>query len=671
MYDLSATYSPEDNKLRLYSSTRLDKETYARVAAQGFRYAPKQGFFVAPMWTPEREDLLTELCGEVGDEDSTLVQRAEERADRFEDYSESRQRDADSARSSARSIMGRFEFGQPILVGHHSERKARKDAERIENGMRRAVKMWETSQYWKDRAAGALAHAKYKELPEVRARRIKGLESDKRKQERNIEEATKWLNAWSRPDLTLEQALNLANYCHLTLPRKEGDRPDFDGRPSVHTALTNSYPNLYAPRTLAEVVEHAKKVYPRVIAHAQRWLDHYENRIAYERAMLDEAGGLAAERFTIAVGGRVLVDGEWVAVLRLNKSGGRVVSLTVARRYVSRVGIEEVKDYQAPTQEQAERVKAATKVAPLTNYPGEEFIHITQAEWDAIGKDYRGTDTKPASETAGRHRVRRALGVFLPRLTAPEGADGTQRANHRHRYHDVFITDAKRVNAPAAPQAENAAPATVPAPEPVAPRPAVVHQPRERTEFDDMRDQLRHGVKVVSAPQLFPTPSDLAARMVDLAGVDVGLRVLEPSAGTGQILAALPGVVPFGEKRQTALDVVAVEYSHALAEGLKQSGLAGSVVCGDFLQCRDELGKFDAVLMNPPFENAADIKHITHALTMLKPGGRLVAICANGPRQNDALRPMVEAAGGHWEVLPSGTFDGTGVSSVLMAFTKA
>ncbi|WP_415563994.1 DUF3560 domain-containing protein, partial [Escherichia coli] len=27
--------------------------------------------------------------------------------------------------------------GQPILVGHHSERRARRDAQRIENGMKR------------------------------------------------------------------------------------------------------------------------------------------------------------------------------------------------------------------------------------------------------------------------------------------------------------------------------------------------------------------------------------------------------------------------------------------------------------------------------------------------------------------------------------------------------
>jgi hypothetical protein len=34
--------------------------------------------------------------------------------------------------------------------------------------MRRAVKLWEAAGYWKDRAAGAIAHAKYKERPDVR-----------------------------------------------------------------------------------------------------------------------------------------------------------------------------------------------------------------------------------------------------------------------------------------------------------------------------------------------------------------------------------------------------------------------------------------------------------------------------------------------------------------------
>ena len=34
----SATYSPEDNKLRLYSGGRLDSATYERVKKAGFIY---------------------------------------------------------------------------------------------------------------------------------------------------------------------------------------------------------------------------------------------------------------------------------------------------------------------------------------------------------------------------------------------------------------------------------------------------------------------------------------------------------------------------------------------------------------------------------------------------------------------------------------------------------
>src|ERR1700681_2510606 len=118
----TATYSPEDNKLRLYSSTRLDRELYARVRGAGFIYAPKQELFVAPMWTPEREDLLIELCGEIDDEDTSLVERAEERADRFVDYKDKRIGDAERAHEAVSRIADHIPLGQPILIGHHSER---------------------------------------------------------------------------------------------------------------------------------------------------------------------------------------------------------------------------------------------------------------------------------------------------------------------------------------------------------------------------------------------------------------------------------------------------------------------------------------------------------------------------------------------------------------------
>ncbi|ENB45344.1 hypothetical protein ECMP0215613_5462 [Escherichia coli MP021561.3] len=65
-----ATYSPDDNKLRLYAASRLDPETYKKVHDAGFRWAPKQALFVAPAWTPGREDVLLSLAGEIEDEDS-------------------------------------------------------------------------------------------------------------------------------------------------------------------------------------------------------------------------------------------------------------------------------------------------------------------------------------------------------------------------------------------------------------------------------------------------------------------------------------------------------------------------------------------------------------------------------------------------------------------------
>ena len=60
-----ATYCAEDNKLRLYPAFRLDREIFDRLKAEGFHWAPKQECFVAPAWTPEREDVLHELVGEV------------------------------------------------------------------------------------------------------------------------------------------------------------------------------------------------------------------------------------------------------------------------------------------------------------------------------------------------------------------------------------------------------------------------------------------------------------------------------------------------------------------------------------------------------------------------------------------------------------------------------
>ena len=106
-----------------------------------------------------------------------------------------------------------------------------------------------------------------------------------------------------------------------------------------------------------------------------------------------------------------------------------------------------------------------------------------------------------------------------------------------------------------------------------------------------------------------------------------------------------------------------VDINNALSQALIE--LAYEVRHADFLECTD-LGLFDRILMNPPFAQGIDILHIRHAQNFLKPNGRLVALCANGPRQREAFREQAE----YWEDLPEGSFkdQGTGVNVALMVF---
>lgn len=647
MQTLSATYSPEDNKLRLYSTSRLDSELYARVKEAGFIFAPKQDFFVAPMWTPAREDLLLELCGEVGDEDTSLVDRAEDRADRFEDYSDKRATEAITARAGVAAITDHIPLGQPILVGHHSERRARRDAERIESGMRRAVNLWETSEYWTRRASGARRHAQYKQQPGVRHRRIKTLEADLRKHQREINEAGENLTKWQAEGLTMERAKRIAAFDHVSI-YEEGKT----WGTSICSLLTDD------KMTVEQASEHCVSVHTKNIAWRQRWILHLQNRLAYERAMLDETGGLASDRYDIKPGGRVLVDDEWLVVIRVNRASGRINSLTTSAPAVVhwrnewKYGIEAVKDYRGPEATDTEALKAKKKQPPLVNYPGEGFLEMTAAEWKNRPDDYKSIRKIGSNDKNGVHRVRRALVT---------GAG--------YRLAQVYVTDAKRVDLPAS---ESGTPAPVTFErqrEPVSVEPhaaqhaAPVQTRDQKPDFDGLRDLLRSGVQVVSAPQLFPTPRVTAARMVAKAAVEPGQSVGEFSAGTGRILDAI-----FEAIDRSTISVTAVEINQTLSRSLATSYSDIKVVCADFLRCGAELGKFDRVIINPPFANGQDIAHISHALDFLKPGARLVAICANGPRQKEKLLPLVEARSGTWEELPEGTFvvSGTNVRTVLL-----
>lgn len=182
-----------------------------------------------------------------------------------------------------------------------------------------------------------------------------------------------------------------------------------------------------------------------------------------------------------------------------------------------------------------------------------------------------------------------------------------------------------------------------------------------KPRFDRMAGRFENGTapRAVVAPQLFQTPKDIAAQLVEMLAPKRGARILEPSAGLGRILDALQPFAPS--------EVVAVEIAAACAGELFRQERAGvTILQRDFLKVTPaETGLFDAVAMNPPFTMRADVRHIWHAWDFLKPGGRLAAICFDTEARRAEFRELAQ----EWRALPPGTFRESGTSVPVAVFT--
>lgn len=112
--------------------------------------------------------------------------------------------------------------------------------------------------------------------------------------------------------------------------------------------------------------------------------------------------------------------------------------------------------------------------------------------------------------------------------------------------------------------------------------------------------------------QYYPTPPELAQKAVELAEITDSDTCLEPSAGTGGLADYMP------KDRTTCVEVSELHCDVLRSKGYK-------VALEDFLAYHAR-NKFNRIVMNPPFADGRAKAHVEHALTMLAPKGRLVAI---------------------------------------------
>lgn len=113
-------------------------------------------------------------------------QHQAERADRLEQRAQRRGQEADEADRRARELGERIPLGQPILVGHHSERRHRADLSRIERSNRVALEAGTEAAELRRRAEAAEAATDVRYQPQAVARRITALEVERAQIQRTL-----------------------------------------------------------------------------------------------------------------------------------------------------------------------------------------------------------------------------------------------------------------------------------------------------------------------------------------------------------------------------------------------------------------------------------------------------------------------------------------------------
>ncbi len=169
--------------------------------------------------------------------------------------------------------------------------------------------------------------------------------------------------------------------------------------------------------------------------------------------------------------------------------------------------------------------------------------------------------------------------------------------------------------------------------------------------------------------QFYPTPPDTAARLMAMLDLPLQLPILEPSAGTGNLIEALRHT----DRRWTRYDDCdfhCIEINLERAASLRGKGL--TVIWSDFLTFNPII-PYGSIIMNPPFHDGA--KHLLKALSVLADGGQVAAILnaetIRNPFSNERkiLLQQLEDADYQCEFMQD-AFDGTDVEIALIHAKK-
>lgn len=186
----------------------------------------------------------------------------------------------------------------------------------------------------------------------------------------------------------------------------------------------------------------------------------------------------------------------------------------------------------------------------------------------------------------------------------------------------------------------------------------------------DYLSQLCQGKKINLKKefQFFGTPPALADRLVQLAELEPGMTVLEPSAGQGAIVNAIHKVFP-------GMMVDCYELIDLNRSFLEK--LPNTYIIGSDLITEEKETIYDCIIANPPFSKNQDIDHVYEMYRYAQNGGRIVSIMSNhwrlssGGKEREFLE-FLTALNAQVIHIEEGAFkeSGTNVSTCIVVIDK-
>jgi hypothetical protein len=119
--------------------------------------------------------------------ESDRYARAEDRAEYHAERAQAAEARAAGHWNAERQILDMIPMGQPILVGHHSEGRHRRDLARADSHMRHGLEELGKRDYHDNRAEAAATHQQSRENVRTTQRRLEKLEAEQRKLQRRVD----------------------------------------------------------------------------------------------------------------------------------------------------------------------------------------------------------------------------------------------------------------------------------------------------------------------------------------------------------------------------------------------------------------------------------------------------------------------------------------------------